>query len=516
MSLPPLPSKLLGGLTLAVPLMFILSTTTRAFPQPPLGRTLAKGVKSACGPIYPGVSMSRRRGTQPLGNKRAKFSGSSRGWHMDTRLWAPTTTQPTSRRGLNLGLRSFSSAAEAPVTENLSASAKNAYDVLMERGFIKESTQGVKELLGKERVKFYVGFDPTADSLHVGSLVPIMAMAQLQRNGHEPIALLGGGTGMIGDPSGKEEARQMMTLETIEKNKEGIRKQLERFIDLGEGKGMMVDNAEWLLGLNYIDFLRDFGSLFSVNVMLTKASVKTRLERGMSFLEFNYQLLQAYDYLELYRRHKCTLQIGGDDQWGNIVGGIDLVRRLEQKEVGAITFPLLTTASGAKMGKTASGAVWLSPDKYSPYDYYQYWVNVDDRDVERFLKLFTFLPMERIEELGNLKGADIRKAKAVLAYEATGILHGKEEAEKAKKGAEAAFGGAGDVSAIPKFETEFPTQIVPLLVATGLCSSKADARRSIAGGGIRINGEKVTDPDLELETSMLDDDNALILQKGKK
>eukprot|EP00466_Bigelowiella_natans_P016627 jgi/Bigna1/37333/e_gw1.19.36.1 len=420
--------------------------------------------------------------------------------------------------------RSFSTVSadnpnEQSGTPPAAAAAAGAYNVLYERGFIKENTDGVQEMLEKEApVTYYVGFDPTADSLHVGSLVPMMAMAHLQRNGHNPLALLGGGTGMIGDPSGKEEARQMMTVDTIEKNKAGIRKQLEKFVDLGEGKGQIVDNADWLLGLKYIDFLRDYGALFSVNVMLTKASVKSRLEKGMSFLEFNYQLLQAYDFLELFRRYNCKLQIGGDDQWGNIVGGIDLVRRLEQTEVGCITFPLLTTASGAKMGKTANGAVWLDEKKYSPYDYFQFWVNADDRDVARFLKLFTFLPMSEIAELEKLQGADIRKAKQVLAFEATKILHGEEAAQEALKGAKAAFGGgaSGDVDSMPKYESSFPVSIVSLLAETGLCSSKGDARRSIAGGGIRVNGEKVTDPELSLDSEMLDDSNALLLQKGKK
>jgi len=320
---------------------------------------------------------------------------------------------------------------------------------------------------------------------------------------------------MIGDPSGKEEARQMMTRETIENNKAGIRKQLEKFIDL-DTTGKMVDNADWLLGLSYIDFLRDYGALFSVNVMLTKASVKTRLERGMSFLEFNYQLLQAYDFLELNRRHGCTLQIGGDDQWGNIVGGIDLVRRLEQKEVGALTFPLLTTASGAKMGKTANGAVWLDAKKMTPYDYFQFWVNVDDRDVSRFLKLFTFLPMEKIAELEKLEGADIRQAKQVLALEATAIVHGREAADEALKGAQAAFSSGGDVSAMPQYETEFPVHVVGLLASSGLCQSKADAKRSIKAGAVRVNGEKIDNIDLWLQPEQLDDQNALVLQRGKK
>jgi len=412
---------------------------------------------------------------------------------------------------------STSEGKEGPVGEGAAAGGRSAFDVLKERGFVKEHTEGVPDMLkSKENpVTFYVGFDPTADSLHVGSLVPMMAMAHLQREGHRPIALLGGGTGMIGDPSGKEEARQMMTRETIENNKAGIRKQLEKFIDL-DTTGKMVDNADWLLGLSYIDFLRDYGALFSVNVMLTKASVKTRLERGMSFLEFNYQLLQAYDFLELNRRHGCTLQIGGDDQWGNIVGGIDLVRRLEQKEVGALTFPLLTTASGAKMGKTANGAVWLDAKKMTPYDYFQFWVNVDDRDVSRFLKLFTFLPMEKIAELEKLEGADIRQAKQVLALEATAIVHGREAADEALKGAQAAFSSGGDVSAMPQYETEFPVHVVGLLASSGLCQSKADAKRSIKAGAVRVNGEKIDNIDLWLQPEQLDDQNALVLQRGKK
>lgn len=393
----------------------------------------------------------------------------------------------------------------------------SVFDVLSERGFVKEHTAHVPERLRDERVAFYVGFDPTADSLHVGSLVPLMAMAHLQRAGHRPIALVGGATGMVGDPSGKEEARQLLSREEIERNKECIRSQVERFVDMSDkGGGLVVDNADWLLGQNYVEFLRDFGASFSVNVMLTRASVKSRLEKGMSLLEFNYQILQALDYLELSERYGCELQIGGDDQWGNIVGGIDLVRRRLGKEVGALTFPLLTTAGGAKMGKTASGAVWLDAKRVSPYEYYQFWINTDDRDVSRFLRLFTFLPMDAIREFDALEGADLRSAKKALAFEATAIVHGEGAAREAVEGSEAAFSSGGDVSKMPQLKAELPLNLVEALRLANLCPSNKDARRTIASGAIRVNGEKWTDENSVLDTSALDGQGTLVLSKGKK
>jgi len=392
----------------------------------------------------------------------------------------------------------------------------SVFDILESRGFVQQYTSGVMDLLRDNVLSFYVGFDPTADSLHAGSLVPIMAMAHLQRAGHQPIALVGGGTGMVGDPSGKEEARQLLTAERIEHNKQSIKGQIGRFISFEPGKGELVDNADWLLPLNYIEFLREIGRHFSVNTMLTKASVKARLERGLSFLEFNYQILQAYDFLELYRRNGCRLQMGGDDQWGNMVAGTDLIRRVEGADAHALTFPLLTTATGAKMGKTANGAVWLDSNRLPVYDYYQYWINVDDRDVIRFLKLFTFLPLERIEELGALEGAAIRDAKRVLAFEATSICHGKEAAERAEAGAKAAFAGGGSTADMPKHQTSFPVGLLALLADSGLCQSRSDARRQVQGGAIKVAGEKISAIDFELTSECLDSEGAVVVSRGKK
>ena len=319
---------------------------------------------------------------------------------------------------------------------------KNVYDVLTQRGFVAQVTdeKAVREILAGGSVTFYVGFDSTATSLHAGSLVPIMAMMHLQRAGHKPIVLVGGGTTMVGDPSGKTEMRQMLSETKIRANGARLAAQFDRYLHYSQGQAMSVDNADWLLSLNYITFLREIGVHFSVNRMLAAEAYKMRLERGLSFIEFNYQLLQAYDYLTLYRTHGCTLQMGGDDQWGNILAGVDLIRRVEGTTVHAMTFPLLTTASGAKMGKTAGGAVWIDAALLNPYEYYQYWVNCDDRDVERFLKMFTFLPLDEIDKLAALEGADIRRAKQVLAYETTRITHGKQAADEAQAAAQAAFG----------------------------------------------------------------------------
>ncbi len=392
----------------------------------------------------------------------------------------------------------------------------SVFDILDSRGFVQQYTSGVMDLLRDNEVSFYVGFDPTADSLHAGSLVPIMAMAHLQRAGHRPIALIGGGTGMVGDPSGKEEARQLLTAERIEHNKQAIKGQIGRFISFEPGKGELVDNADWLLPLNYIEFLREIGKHFSVNTMLAKASVKARLERGLSFLEFNYQILQAYDFLELYRRNGCRLQMGGDDQWGNMVAGTDLIRRVESAEAHALTFPLLTSATGAKMGKTATGAVWLDSERLPVYDYYQYWINVDDRDVVRFLKLFTFLPLEEIERLAALQGAELREAKRILAFEATAICHGKESAERAEAGAKAAFSGGSSAADMPKYETTLPVGLLSLLAESGLCKSRSDARRHVKGGAIKVAGQKISAEDFELTLEHLDSDGAVVVSRGKK
>jgi len=398
----------------------------------------------------------------------------------------------------------------------------NVYDLLQERGFIQQVTheEPLRELLGKEKVTFYIGFDPTADSLHVGHFLQVMVMAHMQRAGHRPIALVGGGTAMIGDPSGRTDMRKMLTMEDIEHNAEAFKKQLSRFLDFSEGKAIMVNNADWLLNLNYVNFLREIGVHFSVNRMLTAECFKSRMERGLSFLEFNYMLMQGYDFLVLNQKYGCKLQLGGDDQWSNILAGADLIRRKEGREAYGMTFTLLTTSEGKKMGKTESGAVWLDPNKTSPYDFYQYWRNVDDRDVEKCLALLTFLPMEEVRRLGSLPGEKINEAKKILAFEVTKLVHGEEEAVKAQEAAEALFGKSGDSNAIPS--TTITTEVfqnnkrvVDILTLTGLTSSKGEGRRLIAGGGITINDVRVQDVDQELT---LDDfkDGALMLRKGKK
>jgi tyrosyl-tRNA synthetase len=398
----------------------------------------------------------------------------------------------------------------------------NVYDELSERGFIQQvSNEAVlRKKLADEKITCYIGFDPTADSLHAGSLVPIMALAFMQRFGHKPIAILGGGTTMVGDPSGRTEMRKMLTREQIVANGEKIKQQLARFLDFESGRAIFVDNAEWLLGLNYIEFLRDIGRHFSVNRMLAAEAYKIRLEAGLSFIEFNYQVLQAYDYLILFRRHGCTLQMGGNDQWGNILAGVDLIRRIEGTEAEAITFPLLTTASGEKMGKTATGAVWLDAEKLSPYDFYQYWVNVDDRDVGRFLRYFTFLPLEEIKKLEALEGADLRQAKTVLAHEVTKNVHGEAAAQQAREAAQALFGAGSSSDAVPQIA--MPAEnfrqgmgVVELFVAAGLVSSKSEARRLITQGGAYIQNRRIDS--LEEKIGVADfQDGAILLRAGKK
>ncbi len=393
-------------------------------------------------------------------------------------------------------------------------------DTLKARGFVADCTDedAVRKLFATERVTAYIGFDPTADSLHAGSLVQLMALAHMQRAGHRVIALVGGGTAMVGDPSGKTELRKMLTTDQLEHNKAGISAQIRRFIDLDGENGVMVDNGDWLLGLNYIQFLREVGRHFSVNRMLAAECYKIRLEKGLSFIEFNYQILQAYDFLELFRRYDCKVQMGGSDQWGNIVAGLDLVRRLGPGEVYGLTSPLVMTASGEKMGKTAAGAVWLDAGRLSPYDYFQYWRNVTDADVGRFLRLFTFLPLAEIEALEALEGAAINQAKEKLAYEATLIVHGQDAAEQALAGAKAAFAGGGAKDDIPTHATTLPIPIIDLLVDCGLCKSKGDARRQIKGGAIKL-GEakaKVSDMDLVVGPEHLEGDGAVALWKGKK
>lgn len=402
----------------------------------------------------------------------------------------------------------------------------NLFETLQERGFIQQCTNAeqLSCLLSENQITYYVGFDPTADSLHAGSLVPIMAMAHLQRGGHKPIAIIGGGTTMIGDPTDKTEMRSMLSAEQIKKNGASILQQLQRYLDLDDDTaGFFLNNAEWLLSLNYIEFLRDIGKHFRVNEMIRAEGYRQRLERemGLSFLEFNYQLLQAYDYLCLFQKYDCVLQLGGDDQWGNILAGVDLVRRIEGKRVHGLTFPLLTTASGAKMGKTAGGAVWLDSHRTSPYQFYQYWINIDDRDVERFLAYFTFLPMDEVKRLGSLEHDEIREAKAVLAYQATKLAHGKVEADKAQETSRAAFGGGGlDLDAMPtttisteQLDSGIP--IMDLFHEVGLTSSKSEARRLIQQGGAYINEKQYKAIDVIIDTDLLEE-NALMLRAGKK
>jgi tyrosyl-tRNA synthetase len=394
------------------------------------------------------------------------------------------------------------------------------FDTLKARGFVADCTDedAVRKLFETERVTAYIGFDPTADSLHAGSLVQLMALAHMQRAGHRVIALVGGGTAMVGDPSGKTELRKMLSTEQLELNKAGISAQMRRFIDIDGDSGLMVDNAEWLMGLNYIQFLREVGRHFSVNRMLAAESYKIRLEKGLSFIEFNYQILQAYDFLELFRRYGCKVQMGGSDQWGNIVAGLDLVRRLGPGEVYGLTSPLVMTASGEKMGKTAAGAVWLDAGRLSPFEYFQYWRNVTDADVGRFLRLFTFLSIEEIEALEALEGVKINQAKEKLALEATRIVHGDEAAEQALAGARAAFSGGGAKDDIPTHSAALPSPIIDLLVAGGLCKSKGDARRQIKGGAIKLGAAKakVTDMNLVIGPEHLDADGSVALWKGKK
>ena len=401
---------------------------------------------------------------------------------------------------------------------------KNAFDILKDRGFVAQATDeaALRELLGREQVTFYVGFDPTASSLHCGSLVPIMAMAQLQRAGHRPLGLIGGGTAMVGDPSGKTEMRQMLSFDAICANGEGIFGQLRRYLNLESGAGLAANNADWLLKLNYIEFLRDIGRYFRVNEMVRADAYRARLEReeGLSFIEFNYQLLQAYDYLTLHERHGCLLQMGGDDQWSNILAGTDLIRRKHGKQAFCITFPLLATARGEKMGKTAKGAIWLDAARTSPYEFYQYWINTDDRDVRRFLALFTFLPIDEVAGLCAAEGARLNAAKEILAFEATNLCHGAAAAAAARAASRAAFGGGGDVAAIPSTVLDAARLaagigFVDLLVETGLAPSRGEARRLIQQGGAYVNDAAIGDIQARVDLTGLRD-GAMLLRAGKK
>lgn len=418
---------------------------------------------------------------------------------------------------------------------------KNVYDVFMERGFVEQTTddEAIRQLLDSHEITCYIGFDPTATSLHIGSLVPIMALAHMQCYGHRPIALIGGGTGLIGDPSGKTEMRQVLTRQQIDYNAQCLQQQLSRYLDFGEGKALLLNNADWLTKLNYIEFLRDIGRHFSVNKMLAAESYKVRLEKGLNFIEFNYMLLQAYDFLYLFKNHDCVMQMGGNDQWGNMLAGSDLIRRMEGKTAHSMTFPLITTSTGHKMGKTEKGTVWLDARLTSPYEYYQHWINTEDEDVERFLALFTFLPIGEIRQVRGLTDVRLNMAKAVLAFEATRITHGEEAAAGAWQASSLAFqpkpvaeglfpsstiprkGGSEDLSAIPSLELPLETirsgvATNELFFQTGLCASKGEARRLIEQGGAYINDVQVASFDEKIDTHHTDALGIIRLRKGKK
>jgi tyrosyl-tRNA synthetase len=417
----------------------------------------------------------------------------------------------------------------------------SVYDVFVERGFIEQVTDEdlIRELLQSRKINCYIGFDPTAASLHIGSLVPIMALVHMQQCGHRPIALIGGGTGLIGDPSGKTEMRQILTLEQIHFNAQCLQAQLSKYLDFAEEKAILVNNADWLTTLNYIEFLRDIGRHFSVNKMLAAEGYRLRLEKGLNFIEFNYMLLQAYDFWHLFKHHDCIMQMGGNDQWGNMLAGVDLIRRMEGRMAFGMTFPLLTTAQGHKMGKTEKGTVWLDCELTSPYDYYQYWVNIDDADVERFLALFTLLPMEEVRQAGTLAGADLNMAKSVLAFEATKITHGESEAVGAWQAAIRAFhikpvdaglfpsctipraASQEGISAIPSLtkayhELEKGIPAFELFAETGLCASRGEARRLIAHGGGYVNNVQIKAFDEKIDINHIDAGGEISLKKGKK
>ena len=401
----------------------------------------------------------------------------------------------------------------------------NIFKELQQRGCIAQTShpEELEALFANESVTFYCGFDITADSLHVGHLVPMMMMAHLQRAGHRPLIVIGGGTTMIGDPSGKTEMRSMLTKETIDIYKKGIRPQLEKLFDFSEGKALMLDNADWLLKLNYIDFLREIGAHFSVNRMLTAETYRARMDRpdgGLSFIELNYMIIQSYDFLSLNREHGCKVQLGGDDQWSNILSGADLIRRVDRKQAYAMTLPLLTTADGKKMGKTEKGAVWLDPNRTSPYEFYQYWRNTQDADVKNCLARLTFLPMDEVERLAGAEGSAINESKKVLAFEITKLIHGEAAAEEAAKSAQALFAGGGDNSAMPQtaisageLEAGFP--IIDALTLTGLCASKSVARRLVQQGGVAVNNTKTADIEHKFLPGDIKD-GKIIIRKGKK
>ncbi len=395
------------------------------------------------------------------------------------------------------------------------------YDELKARGLIAQVTdeEEIKELINSGKAVFYIGFDPTADSLHVGHFMALCLMKRLQMAGNKPIALIGGGTAMIGDPSGRTDMRTMMTKETIAHNCECFKKQMSRFIDFSEGKAIMVNNADWLLDLNYVEVLREVGACFSVNRMLTAECYKQRMEKGLSFLEFNYMIMQSYDFYALYQKYGCNMQFGGDDQWSNMLGGTELIRRKLGKDAYAMTITLLLNSEGKKMGKTQSGAVWLDPNKTSPYDFYQYWRNVDDADVLNCIRMLTFLPIEEIDAMSSWTGSELNKAKEILAYELTKLVHGDEEADKAQSAAKAVF-GTGDFANMPSVElkdedfSDGTIDILTMLVVSGLVPSKSEARRAVEQGGVTVDGEKVTDIKCRYDISAFS--NGVVLKRGKK
>lgn len=421
----------------------------------------------------------------------------------------------------------------------------NVFDVLKERGFIEQVTDedAVRDLLSKEKIKFYIGFDPTADCLHVGHFMQVIIMMYMQKFGHTPVVLLGGGTGMVGDPSGRQDMRQMMTVETIDNNCRQFKKLFDRFLDFDDewkyegnhgvyspghqnkepepGKAISVNNAEWLRPLNYVEFVREVGTHFNVNQMLRAECFKQRMEQGLSFFEFNYMLMQGYDFMVMARDFGVKMEFGGNDQWSNIIAGVDLSRKLCDKSVYGMTFSLLTNSEGKKMGKTQKGALWLSPERTSPYEFFQYWRNVADADVEKCLRMLTFLPMDEVKRLASLEGAEINKAKEILAYEVTKLVHGEEEAKKAMEGARAAFGGGGNSANIPSTEmaaADFEGEgkgLISLIREVGLVPSNGEGRRTIEQGGLSVNGEKVTDVKTSVTTDMFKD-GELLIQKGKK
>ena len=397
------------------------------------------------------------------------------------------------------------------------------YEELQARGLIAQVTNEpeIREMVNNGKATFYIGFDPTADSLHVGHFMALCLMKRLQMAGNRPVVLVGGGTGMIGDPSGRSDMRQMMTAETIRHNCDCFKKQMERFIDFGEGKAIMVNNADWLLKLNYVDVLREVGACFSVNNMLRAECYKQRMEKGLSFLEFNYMIMQSYDFYYLFQHYGCNMQFGGDDQWSNMLGGTELIRRKLGKDAHAMTITLLMNSEGKKMGKTAKGAVWLDPNKTTPYEFYQYWRNVGDADVLKCIRMLTFLPLEQIDEMDKWEGSQLNKAKELLAYELTKLVHGEEEANKAETAARALFGGAGDSADMPTTEltdADFENgsiNILSLLVAAGLCPSRGEARRLVQQGGVAVNDEKVDSIDAAFARELFAGDG-VIVRKGKK